>query len=107
MIYKVSALDDSEIVLNETDPVKSIVQGLRILLSTRQQSVPLYRSFGLPQQWLDKPANVAETILVQEVATGIREVFPKMEIIKVMVEYDEDAPGRLIPVVEVKIDEKS
>lgn len=54
MSFRVSPQDLTRIRLNEADPVASVLQNIAILLTTRQQSVPLYRSFGLPMKFIDK-----------------------------------------------------
>jgi hypothetical protein len=41
MSYFVSSRDLSKITLNETDPVKSVLQNIRMILTTRQLTVPL------------------------------------------------------------------
>ena len=71
MTYKVTATDISSIKLNETDRVQSVLQNIAIILSTRQGTVPLYREFGLPMRFLDKPIPAARTLLVAEVKEAI------------------------------------
>ncbi len=55
MSYKVTASDIGAVQLNETDTVRSVLQNIAIILSTRQGTCPLYRGFGLPQKFVDKP----------------------------------------------------
>jgi len=74
------------------------------LLTTRQLTCPLYRSFGLPMRFIDKPMNVAAPIAVVEVTEGLREWVPEAEFIGISFSHDPENPGRLIPNVEVEID---
>ena len=53
MSYKVTASDIGAVQLNETDTVRSVLQNIGIILSTRLGSWPLYRGFGLPQKFVD------------------------------------------------------
>lgn len=106
MSYNVNAQDLSRIKLNETDTVASVLQNIAIILSTRQQSVPLYRGFGLPMRFIDKPIEVAKTLMVAEIGDAIREFEPRATLLNITFAIDKDAPGRLIPTVEVEINEQ-
>lgn len=105
MTYKVTAADIETITLNETNTVRSVLQNIAIILSTRQGTVPLYREFGLPMRFLDKPIPVARTLLVAEVKEALEEFEPRAEFIGVTFAEDTNMPGRLIPTVEVEINE--
>lgn len=105
MIYKVSPRDLSSIKLNESDTVAAVLQNIAIILSTRQQSIPLYRKFGLPMQFIDKPIPVARPMMVSEIQEAIMEFEPRATLLGVTFEIDENAPGKLIPTVEVEINE--
>ena len=59
MRYTVSAASTGTLRFNETDRVASILQNITMILSTRKGSVPLYRDFGLPMDFVDRPAPVA------------------------------------------------
>ena len=103
MGYKVTASDIGAIRLNETDTVRSVLQNIAIILSTRQGTCPLYRGFGLPQKFMDKPLPVAVPMMYAEVKEAVEEYEPRAEVLKVTFETDKAAPGRLIPIVEVNI----
>ena len=105
MIYKVSPRDLRSIKLNESDTVAAILQNIAIILSTRQQSVPLYRGFGLKMQFIDKPVSVARPMMIAEIQEAIMEFEPRATLLGVSFEIDENAPGKLIPTVEVEINE--
>jgi phage baseplate assembly protein W len=103
MNYIISTKDLGSITLNETDTVKSVLQNIRIILSTRQFSVPLYREFGLPMQFLDKPIPVAKVLLIAEIRDAITEFEPRANVLNVTVEIDENAPCKVHATVEVEI----
>ena len=107
MTYKVSAADLQHIRLNETDEVASILQNVAIILATRQGTTPLYRQFGLPQRFVDKPIPVAKPMLYSEVKEAVDEYEPRAEVVGISFEEDKSMPGKLIPTVEVKIREES
>jgi len=60
MSYQVKAADLTAIRLGETDAVASVLQNVAIILATRQGTSPLYRQFGLPQKFVDKPLRRGE-----------------------------------------------
>lgn len=103
MSYKISAVDLSAVRLNESETVASVLQNIAIILQTRQGTVPMYREFGLPMNFLDKPIPVAKPMLYVEVKEAIEEFEPRAEVLDVTFEEDPSAPGQLIPTVEVEI----
>jgi hypothetical protein len=105
MSYKITASDLKEITLNQTDTTKSVIQNIALILQTRQQQTPLYRSFGLPGKFIDKPINIAKPIIVLEVKEAIEKFEPRATVLGVEFEIDESNPGRLVPIVEVEINE--
>ena len=96
MSYKVTASDIGAVQLNETDTVRSVLQNIAIILSTRQGTCPLYRGFGLPLP-------VAMPMMYSEVKEAVEEYEPRAEVVNVTFAADRNAPGRLIPTVEVNI----
>lgn len=103
MKYTVSERDLSEIRLNEQDVVSSVLQNVAIILKTRQGTVPLYRDFGLSMDYIDKPINVAKTLIAADIDEALSRYEPRASLVDVSFEEDEDNPGRLIPTVEVEI----
>lgn len=103
MPYRVSADDKMEIVLGETDPIKSVLQNVAIILRTRLASCPMYRGFGLPMNFLDRPATALEPLLFNEVKEAVEEYEPRAEVTNVTVGESEVDPGRVVPIVEVLI----
>lgn len=103
MTYKVKADSGALLRLNEAEPVASVLQQVVVLLATRQGETPFYREFGLPQKFLDKPLNVAEPMLYLEVKEALERFVPQAELVGVEIVVDESNPGRIVPIVEVRI----
>lgn len=103
MSYKVTASDLGAITLNETDTVKSVLQNIAMILSTRQGTCPLYRSFGLPQKFVDKPLPAAIPMMYSEIKEAVDAFEPRAEVINITFAVDENTPLKLIPTVEVNI----
>lgn len=101
MSYMVSSKNLDSITLNESDPVRSVLQNIAIILSTRQLSVPLYRSFGLPMRFIDKPAAIARPLMIAEIKDAIEEYEPRATVKNVT--FEEDEPGKITAIVEVEI----
>lgn len=103
MSYIVSAADTGRIVLSESDTVRSILQNIRIILATKQRTVPLYREFGIDTSFVDKPMPVAQALMIAEIKDAITQWEPRAELQSVDFAVDASSPDKLIPVVEVEI----
>ncbi len=101
MIYKVSADEKEPLSLNETDTVRSILQNIRIILTTRKGSVPLYREFGLDMGFLDRPEPLARVMMISQVKEAIEEFEPRVRVTDIVI--NSGGNGKLTPVVEVEI----
>lgn len=104
MSYIVTPADADKITLNEGDTVRSVLQNIKIILSTKKLSVPLYREFGVDMAFVDKPMPVAQALMIVEIKDAIARWEPRAELVSVEFQIDESTPGKLIPVVEVEID---
>lgn len=103
MKYQVNAYSLRKIILNETDPVKSVLQNVAIILATIQGTVPLYREFGIPRDMVDRPISVAKVIMTSRVKEAVERFEPRASVVSVRCQEDEGVPGRLVPTVEVEI----
>ena len=102
MIISITENPDA-LALNESDIAKSVAQNISVLLRTRQGTVPMYREFGLPMEFLDKPANLARSLFQVEIREAIERFEPRARVTGVTFSTDPAQPGRLIPKVEVEI----
>lgn len=100
MSYKVTPDGLGALQLNETDPVRSVLQNVAIILSTWIGTAPLYRDFGITSKYIDMPTSAVKPML----HAAIRDVIPKYEprVEVVSVTFEERAAA-LIPIVEVNI----
>lgn len=103
MSYRISAVDPLDISLNESDAVQSVISNIGIILRTRQGDIPMYRDFGLPMRFLDRPLSAARVLMVAEIKEAIERFEPRAEFVGVTFDVDAKNPGRLIPTVEVEI----
>ena len=101
MIYSVSS-DNMDYKLCENDRIKSILQNISLIISTRKGSVPMYRGFGLPMKFIDKPANIADTLLLSEAIDAISTYEPRAEVIEAHV-VQSSAAGKIIIKLGVEI----
>lgn len=105
MRYTVRGDDNVNLTLCENDKVKSILQNIHLILTTRKGSVPMYREFGLDMDFVDKPIPVAQTLMVSRVKDALEKFETRAEFANISFEYDESFPGGIIPILEVDIDE--
>lgn len=104
MTYQLSPTTDlGTMTLNESEYVRSILQNIRIILQTRQGTVPMYREFGLPMQFIDKPVTIAQQMCYVEVREAIGAFEPRAEVVDITFDESDAGAGVLIPVVEVRI----
>lgn len=83
MVFTVDSDSQIELTLGETDPVKSVLQNVYLILKTRKNTVPMYRDFGLPMAFLSKPLFAAETILTAEISEALEAYEPRAELLDV------------------------
>ena len=103
MTYQVNAVDMKKLRLLENNTIASVLQNIAIILSTPRGSVPMYREFGLPQDFLDKPMPVAKVMLISALKETIERWEPRAEFVGVTFAGNASNPGELDPTVEVKI----
>lgn len=100
---KIRPADLRNISIDERDTVKSVVQNIAVLLSTRKGTVPMYREFGLDWRALDKPMPRALQLLRVDIKEAIEEFEPRAQVLSIEFEADASNPGMLISSVEVEI----
>ena len=102
MSYLVRPSDAQAITLAESDTVASVLQNVALIIGTKQGTVPLYREFGLPMKFLDRPMEVAKTVMAAEIDTYVPQFEPRAKIKNISSEV---LDGRLSPIVEVEPNE--
>lgn len=103
--YIVAASDAIDLQFNETDTVKSVLQNVYIILNTWQGSVPLYRSFGISDDFLHKPINIAQSMMIASVQEAIETYEPRAKFVGLSFQTDSNNTEILRPIVEVTINE--
>ena len=93
MTYTVNAVNLSAVRLLENETVISVLQN----------SVPMYREFGLSQTFLDKPMPVAKVMMISALKEAIERWEPRAEFVGVTFAANASNPGELDPTVEVRI----
>lgn len=102
MAHIIKAYDLQNINLAPETREEEIMQNVAVIISTPKFSVPLDRGLGMAQRFVDKPIQVAQSILISEVLDAVERDEPRVEVLNVTFEMG-DTPGVLIPVVEVDI----
>lgn len=102
MAHIIKAYDLKNINLAPETREEEIMQNVAVIISTPKFSVPLDRGLGMAQRFVDKPIQVAQSILISEVLDAVERDEPRVEVLNVTFEMG-DTPGVLIPIVEVDI----
>lgn len=105
MAYKVNSADNYSLSLQQDSKVFSVLQNIALLLNTKRGTVPMYRDFGLPMEFVDKPIDVAENLAYVEISDALEEFEPRAKLEDVY--FDKTANGKMTITVEVSVDEQS
>ena len=105
MICKVYAGNLTNLQINESDTVTSVLQNIAVILSTPLGSVPMHREFGLDMSFLDMPTPQAEVLMVAPIREAVETWEPRATVLSVTFKKDQAHPEKLIPCVEVEISE--
>jgi len=83
---------------------KEILQNVRMILATESWSAPLDRDFAWIPDALDRPQNVAQAILAQQLVQAVRKYEPRAQVTKITFDSEGDSiNGQLKPIVRVVI----
>jgi len=95
-------INEAVIMLNDIEggEAQNIRRCLTALYSIREGEQPLDRNFGLSQEFLDKPVNIAKNLLALEIIEKTKQYEPRVSVEKV--EYKFGSDGELIPVIYLK-----
>lgn len=103
MNYTIKSTDNYTLTLAQNEETASILQNIALLLNTKKGTMPMYREFGLPMEFIDKPIDVAETMAYLEVSDAIEEFEPRAMLKDVTL--NKSSSGQIHITVEVSIDE--
>ena len=105
MTYKVNSANSYSLSLQQDSKVFSVLQNIALLLNTKRGTVPMYRDFGLPMEFVDKPIDVAENMAYVEISDALEEFEPRAKLEDVY--FDKTANGKMTITVEVSVNEQS
>ncbi len=94
-----------ELSLMPETVTESVMQNVRCIVSTIKGEVPMDRDFGLAGRFIDKPITAARAILITELLEALSAYEPRAKLVSADFEIDPNIPGKLIPIVEVEINE--
>lgn len=80
------------------------VQEIYILISTIKGECPLYRDFGISNDFLHMPINMAQTAFTLAITEALRKYMPDVRLNNIRFEASDGMKGLLNPILEV-IDE--
>lgn len=88
--------------------IESVLQNVRIILTTLAGELPLDREFAGPGAYIDQPVNVVKRRAMVEWIEAIETHEPRVIVTKIEFTEDPDAAveGRLYPVATVTIKEE-
>ena len=104
MAYKVNSAGNYSISLQQDSKVFSVLQNIALLLNTKRGTVPMYRDFGLPMEFVDKPIDVAENMAYVEISDALEEFEPRAKLEDVY--FEKTANGKMSITVEVSIEDE-
>lgn len=103
MRYIITDTNPVPLTLCETDEARSAIQNVALLISTKQGTVPGYRSFGLPMEFVGMPDPVAQAKLTQEISEALDTFEPRAQFVECTLTQDPKNPGKYSIALEVEI----
>ena len=78
-----------------------ITQNIYCILNTIKGSVPMYRQFGINNDFDHKPMAVAESSYAAAIVEAISKFEPRAQVVRVSFTSDSKKTGHMFPIVEV------
>ncbi len=100
--FRSDAPPDYTICENET--VRSVAQNILLIISTKRGTVPMYREFGLPMNFIDKPIPIYEAIFTEEVSAALEQFEPRARLISTSFDHSQAIGGKSVAILEVEIE---
>lgn len=101
MRYTIRSDEKASFSLCENDPVKSVLQNIRLIVATKKGTVPMYRDFGTEQAYLDKPPAVAETLAAADIREAIKTHEPRATLVDLRMECNQTGESTITLEVEI------
>lgn len=103
MAYLITANDKPSIDFSPENVVAEVVQNVRTILSTIKYEIPLDRQFGMDGSVIDMPIQQAQAKWSAEIFSQVKQYEPRAIIEKIS--FEGSIEGKLVPTVEVRINE--
>ncbi len=101
MLITINSSENYTLSFQQDHTLLSILQNISLLLNTKRGTVPMYREFGLPMEFVDKPIDIAETMAFVEISDALEEFEPRVKLEDVRFEKTES--GYISITVEVNL----
>ena len=95
---------NSNITLWPQSRAKEILQNVFVIANTVKGDVPLFRDLGIDGVVIDRPPEVARTLIISQIYGEAATHEPRADIEKVS--FAEEFPGKLNTILEVGFDEQ-
>lgn len=103
MAYLITANDKPTIDFAPNTVVAEVMQNVRTILSTIKYDIPLNRQFGMDGAIIDMPIHQAQAKWSAEIFAQVKQYEPRASIEAIT--FTAGLDGKLIPTVEVRINE--
>jgi len=99
----IKASDEMDLSLEPKTHIDEVVQQLYILLNTIKGECPMYRDFGINNEYLHMPINVIQTAITMAVMESVKKYVPEVKVVNIRFETDKlrAMEGIMNPVLEV------
>ncbi len=102
MTYIIDTSKSINLTLTPETTIQEIVQNVSVIISTPKFTIPLDRNFGTNQSFIDKPIEIAKTLIIAEIYKAVGEYEPRVEVENITFSQD-NTNGILSPILEVNI----
>jgi len=86
--------------------IRAVMQNVKTILATIRGTVPLDRTFGIDDTFIDTPEPVAQAKFTGAVIAAVERWEPRVKVVSVTwvrLDNSETADGRLVPRVRVRL----
>lgn len=103
MAYLITANDKPRIEFAPQTTAEEVLQNVRTILTTVKYQIPLARDFGISGEAIDMPIQRAQAFLSNEIFMQVKKYEPRAIIESIS--FSADITGKIVPTLEVKINE--
>ena len=103
MRYTINSDEKIPLDICENDKVRSVLQNVALILSTKKGTCPMYRDFGIPMAWVHRPLAAAEALAAAEVAEALAAFEPRATFVDLSLIFDRENCGKYKLLLEVEI----